>query len=104
MEADSPFAHTRNTTRKCQPDRGGRRFLRLPRIRAFAGYVAKFGSYNATYGSLGAVVIFLTWLYLTASILLMGAELNAEVERHADVQKQHDESGWEDQRKKKNTK
>lgn len=47
----------------------------------FGFYVANFGSYNATYGSLGAVVVFLTWLYLTAYILLMGGELNAELEK-----------------------
>lgn len=51
---------------------------------AFGFYVSNFGSYNATYGSLGAVIVFLTWLYLTAYILLMGAELNAEVERQTD--------------------
>jgi membrane protein len=47
----------------------------------FGFYVANFGSYNATYGSLGAVVVFLTWLYLTAYILLMGGELNSELEK-----------------------
>jgi membrane protein len=47
----------------------------------FGLYVANFGNYNATYGSLGAVVVFLTWLYLTAYILLMGGELNAELEK-----------------------
>ena len=47
----------------------------------FGFYVANFGSYNATYGSLGAVVVFLTWLYLSAYILLMGGELNAELEK-----------------------
>jgi len=46
----------------------------------FGTYVANFGSYDATYGSLGAVVVLLTWLYLSAYILLMGAELNAELE------------------------
>jgi membrane protein len=50
----------------------------------FGFYVANFGSYNATYGSLGAVVVFLTWLYLTAYILLMGGELNSEIEKVAD--------------------
>jgi membrane protein len=44
---------------------------------AFGVYVANFGDYNATYGSLGAVIAFLTWLYLTAYILLLGAELNS---------------------------
>jgi len=44
---------------------------------AFGAYVANFGDYTATYGSLGAVIAFLTWLYLTAYILLLGAELNS---------------------------
>ena len=46
----------------------------------FGVYVANFGNYNATYGSLGTVVITLTWLYLSSYILLFGAELNAELE------------------------
>jgi membrane protein len=50
---------------------------------AFSFYVKNFGSYNATYGSLAAVIIFLTWLYLSAYIVLLGAELNSVVERHA---------------------
>ena len=49
----------------------------------FGIYVANFGNYNATYGSLGAVVVLLTWLYLSAYSLLFGAELNAELEREA---------------------
>lgn len=51
---------------------------------AFGFYVANFGNYNATYGSLGAVVVFLTWLYLSAYIVLMGAELNTELEKQAE--------------------
>ena len=46
----------------------------------FGLYVANFGNYNATYGSLGAVIVFLTWLYLTAYIVLLGAELNSIIE------------------------
>lgn len=46
----------------------------------FGFYVANFGDYNATYGSLGAVIVLLTWLNLSAYILLFGAELNAELE------------------------
>jgi membrane protein len=46
----------------------------------FGLYVANFGNYNATYGSLGAVIAFLTWLYFTAYIILFGAELNAILE------------------------
>jgi membrane protein len=47
----------------------------------FGLYVSNFGSYNKTYGSLGGVVVFLTWLYLTAYIVLMGGELNSELEK-----------------------
>ena len=46
----------------------------------FGVYVANFGNYNATYGSLGAVIVLLTWLYLSALVLLLGAELNSELE------------------------
>lgn len=46
----------------------------------FGFYVANFGSYNATYGSLGAVVVLLTWIYLSAYVLLLAAELNSELE------------------------
>lgn len=46
----------------------------------FGLYVGKFGNYNATYGSLAAVVILLTYLYLSSYILIFGAELNSELE------------------------
>ena len=46
----------------------------------FGVYVSRFGNYNATYGSLATVVVLLTWLYLSAYILLFGAELNSELE------------------------
>jgi len=49
----------------------------------FGSYVAGFGHYNATYGSLSAVIVVLTWFYLSAFILLAGAELNAACERQA---------------------
>jgi membrane protein len=48
---------------------------------AFTTYVSKVGSYDKTYGSLGAVIILLLWFYLTAYVTLAGAELNAEIER-----------------------
>lgn len=46
----------------------------------FGVYVARFGNYNATYGSLGGVMVLLTWLYLSSYVLLFGAELNSELE------------------------
>jgi membrane protein len=46
----------------------------------FGFYVANFGNYGATYGSLSAVVVLLTWLYLSSYALLFGAELNSELE------------------------
>jgi membrane protein len=46
----------------------------------FSWYVANFDSYNRTYGSLGAAVGFMTWIWLSAVIVLLGAELNAEME------------------------
>jgi YihY family inner membrane protein len=47
----------------------------------FALYVANFGSYNKTYGSLAGVIVFLVWLWLSNTAILLGAELNAELER-----------------------
>jgi membrane protein len=47
----------------------------------FALYVANFGSYDKTYGSLGGVVIFLVWLWLSNVAVLLGAEFDAELER-----------------------
>ena len=46
----------------------------------FSWYVANFGSYNETYGSLGAVIGFMTWIWLSTIIVLVGAEINAEME------------------------
>jgi membrane protein len=47
----------------------------------FALYTSQFGSYNKTWGSLAAVIVMLTWLWLTSLALLFGGELNAEAER-----------------------
>jgi membrane protein len=47
----------------------------------FAFYVANFGSYSKTYGSMAAVIIFLVWLWITNLVMLLGLEFNAEVER-----------------------
>jgi len=46
----------------------------------FSWYVSNFGSYNETYGSLGAVIGFMTWIWLSSIIVLLGAEINAEME------------------------
>jgi membrane protein len=51
----------------------------------FSWYVANFGSYNETYGSLGAAIGFMTWIWISTTVMLMGAELNAEME-HQTVQ------------------
>jgi membrane protein len=46
----------------------------------FSFYAANFGTFNETYGSLGAVIGFMTWLWISAIVILLGAELNAEME------------------------
>ena len=47
--------------------------------------MANFGSYDKTYGTLGGLVIFLVWMWLTNSALLLGMELNAERERSREL-------------------
>jgi membrane protein len=47
----------------------------------FSIYTANFGSYNETYGALGAVVVVMLWLFITTYVIIAGAELNAELER-----------------------
>lgn len=46
----------------------------------FSWYVASFGTYNETYGSLGAVIGFMTWIWISSTIVLLGGEINAELE------------------------
>lgn len=55
----------------------------------FAVFASSFGSYDETYGSLASVVVLLLWLWLTAIAVLMGAEVNAELEREAARQNEH---------------
>lgn len=52
----------------------------------FALYVANFSSYNATYGSIAGVIVFLVWLWITNLAILFGAELNAELERSRELE------------------
>jgi membrane protein len=51
----------------------------------FAVYVSMFGSYNKAWGSLAAVIVMLTWLWLSALALLLGAEINSEAERSREL-------------------
>jgi membrane protein len=53
---------------------------------AFAFYVANFSSYNKTYGALAAPVVFLVWLWISNIAVLLGAELNAELERGRQIE------------------
>jgi len=56
---------------------------------AFAFYVANFSSYNKTYGTLGGVIIFLVWLWISNVAVLLGAEWNAELERARVIETGH---------------
>jgi membrane protein len=52
----------------------------------FALYVANFGSYDKTYGTLGGLVVLLVWLWISNVAILFGHELNAELEREAEIE------------------
>jgi membrane protein len=54
---------------------------------AFAFYASRFGSYNKAWGSLSAVVVMLTWLWISSVALLFGAEINAEAERSRELRR-----------------
>jgi membrane protein len=56
---------------------------------AFAFYVANFSSYNKTYGALAGVIVFLVWLWISNTALLLGAEFNAELERGRQIESGH---------------
>ncbi len=66
----------------------------LPATFAFSIYVSNFGSFNATYGALGGVVVLLLWFYVSSVVLLVGAELNAMIHAQVDIE------GVEDRRQK----
>src|SRR5437588_9399881 len=55
----------------------------------FALYVAEFSSYNKTYGALASIVVFLVWLWISNIAVLLGAELNAELERGRQIEAGH---------------
>lgn len=59
---------------------------------AFRYYVTNFGNYNAMYGSVGAVIVLLFYFYISAAVLLFGAEVNAVVERHVHGKPQQSET------------
>lgn len=52
----------------------------------FSWYAANFGNYNETYGSLSAAIVLMVWLWLSAVVVLVGAELNSEVERQIKIE------------------
>ncbi len=52
----------------------------------FALYVANFSSYSATYGGLGGIIVFLLWIWISNNALLLGQELNAELERQREIE------------------
>jgi membrane protein len=56
---------------------------------AFAFYVANFGSYNETYGTIAGVIIFLVWLWISNIAILLGAEFNAELDRQRQIEAGH---------------
>jgi membrane protein len=56
---------------------------------AFAFYVGNFASYNKTYGALGGVISFLVWLWISNIAVLLGAEMNAELERGRQIEAGH---------------
>jgi membrane protein len=57
--------------------------LRLVGSTLLSWYLSNFGNYTATFGSLGAAIGLMTWMWMSAIVLLVGAELNSESERHA---------------------
>ena len=50
---------------------------------AFSFYISNFGNYSATYGSIGAVIILMLWLYIAGFVILVGSEINALLEHHS---------------------
>lgn len=59
----------------------------------FSIYTSNFGDYDATYGSLGAMIILMLWLYSAGLVTLLGSEINAVLERYGSQAKQNDQNG-----------
>jgi membrane protein len=57
----------------------------------FSYYVNNFGSYDKTYGSIGAIIVLLTWMYVSGFVILVGGEINAEIE-HASAERKAESS------------
>ena len=68
-----------------QPRRGGGGGRLGDRLSGFAFYVANFGSYNKTYGTLATFIVLLVWLWITNFVLLVGAQFDAELERQREL-------------------
>ena len=58
-------------------------FLWLAGSILFSYYISNFGNYDKMYGSFAAVIILMLWFFITAYVILLGAEINSEIERHA---------------------
>lgn len=61
---------------------------------AFGYYVQNFGNYDATYGSIGAVIVLMLFFYISAAVLLLGAEINAVIEHSANEGKNKGTRNW----------
>ncbi len=59
---------------------------------AFSYYAANFGSYNKTYGTLGAAIGFMTWIWISVIVVMIGAEINSEVEAQAEGESREDDA------------
>ena len=65
----------------------------------FKFYVASFGSYNATYGAIGGVIVTMSWFYVSSLAVLIGAELNAEIEHASPCGKEPGEKAVDEKKK-----
>ena len=80
MSASQDFAGSPPVADRCRP------VWYLASRRCSRFYVANFSSYNKTYGAIASVIVFLVWLWITNTVILLGAELNAEIERGRQIE------------------